>query len=90
MSRKQGKFLPFVEVTWVDSHSSASSAWRSLKEAEEYHCEPCVCSTVGFLFKRDRRGLTLAQSVNEQGQVGALWHVPAGMVRRVRRLRAKR
>jgi hypothetical protein len=80
------RFLPFVEVTWADSCSS--NAWKSHDEALEWH-GPVECSTVGYLFKRDKVGVTLAMSISKTGGVGGLWHVPNGMVKRVRRLRAK-
>lgn len=86
----RARLLPFVEVTWRDSHTTATTAWRDMEQAEEYHGEPCECSTVGYLIKRDRRGITLAMSVTQGGLLGALWHVPRGLVRRVRRLRARR
>lgn len=81
------RFLPFVEVTWDDACNSA--AWKSVEEAEEWH-GPVECSTVGYLFKRDKKGITLAMSLSKAGGVGGLWHVPAGMVMKVRRLRSSK
>jgi hypothetical protein len=86
---KRGKFLPYVAVEWKDAHQSARTAWRPLGEAEDYHDLPCICSSVGFLVKRDKKGLTLAMSMSDEGLLCGLWHIPAGMVRSVRRLRAK-
>jgi hypothetical protein len=85
---KRGRFVPYVAVDWYDSHTQRH-AWNSDQEVNAYHSEPIVCTTVGMLVKRDKRGITIAMSVNSQGQMGGLWHVPAGMIRRVHRLKAR-
>lgn len=74
----------------MDSHTSAKTSWRSLEEAREYHNEPVICTTVGYLVVSDRKGLTLAMSTSPSGYLGALWFVPRGMVQKIRRLRARK
>jgi hypothetical protein len=84
---KRGKFAPYVVVDWRDSHTSAKIGWRSFSEVDEYHALPAVCTSVGLMVKRDKKGITLAMSTTDEGLVSNLWHIPAGMVLRVRRLR---
>lgn len=75
-----------VVVTWLDARS-LRTAWTTADDAESYHDEGIECETVGFVVKRDRNGITVAQSRNTEGSVGNLWHVPAPLIRKVRRLR---
>jgi len=81
------RFVPFVEVQWRDSHTPTTTAWRNWAEVKQYHNEPCKCSTVGFLVRSDKRGVTLAMSVTDGGLFGGLWHVPRGLIIRTLRLR---
>jgi hypothetical protein len=90
--KKKDRFLPFVEVTWRDSYSVKESAWTSMEEADESHLaskKSALCTSIGAVVKRDKIGLTLAMSMTAGGQVGGLWHIPAGMVVKVRRLRKR-
>ena len=50
-----------VEVKWVDP--AANGGWKPLKETIE-EAEPTPCRSVGFLIRRDKRRVVLAQSFN--------------------------
>jgi len=75
------KFGDPVMVTWEDACSS--SAWT-----EPYENGPTVIN-VGFFVHRNKRGLCLAKGVimDDREEVLGAMFIPAGMVRKVRRLR---
>lgn len=76
--------MRIVEVTWEDA--SSTEGWMPPDEADGYHEREYICVTVGYLVKRDKRGVTLSATVNCTGARGGTWHIPAGMIRRVRSL----
>lgn len=83
MSREDGfRKLPLVEVSWVDSAST--NGWRGKQEPDDV---PCKCRTVGYLLKRTKRTLTVAQNLSEFGSTGEWMQIPAAVVKRVRRLK---
>lgn len=75
---------PAVAVWWGD-------AYIVEEQFEEDDCpnEPAVQVTVGFLVKRDKKGVTLAMEYadDEPEQLRTRAFIPAGMIRRVQRLR---
>lgn len=80
---------PLLEVTWDDAFNS--SRWHTQAEAEKWHGEPVRCITIGWLIKRDRHGISLAHTVMGapvmHSDIGSPWHIPKGMIRKVRRIR---
>lgn len=75
---------PLVLVEWWD-------AWADHGDADPNETlHPMLCNTVGFLVKRDRLGVTLAQDggPNHDGkwEYRGRFFVPIKMVKRVRRL----
>lgn len=77
-----------VEVTWVDA-CSYKGAWMSDEETKEWGNEGLVCTSVGFLVHRTRKGIMLAMSCHEGNGInwGGAWLIPAGCVTRVRKIR---
>lgn len=79
----QPKKLRAVRVEWVDSASTGR--WRHRKEAERF--DVVACTTVGFVVSRNSKRIVLAQSVSEDDDVCDTMTIPAGCVKRVRRLK---
>ena len=75
---------PIVEVTWEDAFNS--SRWLRESEVNEWHGLGATCTTLGYLFKRDQRGVTLVQSLSPQ-EFGATWFIPKRMIKKLRRLK---
>lgn len=72
-----------VQVEWVD-------AWHDFENADpDEKLEPETCHTLGYLIRKDKRGITLAM---DTGKTDDGWEsrfrqfIPAGMVKRVRRI----
>lgn len=72
--------LKLVLVTWND-------AWASLEDFSEADHEPFVYQTAGWLVKSDKRGVTLAYELGEDGSTRGEHFIPRGMVKRVRDLK---
>jgi len=72
-----------VEVTWLDACNTAR--WLKPAEADDWH-GGARCTTLGYFWKSDKAGITVAQSWAHD-EVGALWFIPASMVKRVKKLR---
>ena len=72
-----------VCVEWEDAWTSDS--WHSQEDTVATG-EPLLVHTVGWVLIEDEGGMTLAQSLTDGG-AGAIWRVPAGMIRQVRILR---
>lgn len=72
-----------VIVTWVDSASNGRH-WVGADEAMGH----VVCASVGFVHKKRRKTLVLAQSVNTTGgQVGHLLAIPRVAITKMRKVR---
>lgn len=83
------KKRPLLEVTWDDAFNN--SRWFTQEDAEGWHDSPLRCVTIGWLVKKDKTGITLAHTVvgspNVASDIGSPWHIPTGMIRKVRRIR---
>ena len=73
--------LKKVHVTWIDS-AAAARQWIDKEELMTV----AVCSSVGFLLERTRRHILIAQSYSDT-QYGQVLVIPAGCIRKVKRLR---
>ena len=80
-SRRQWPAKDLVEVEYLDS--STSGGWQQKKDINH---EPAFCRTVGYLIKKTRRSLTLAQSIGDTNDVDAIWRIPRGAILRQRHL----
>ena len=76
-----------VEVTWWDAHGHGAR-WMARSDVND---GPCVVRSVGYLVKPGKKGhVSLAQTVNPHTGAGAdlfhVFHIPLGMVRKIRKL----
>ena len=68
-----------VSITWADAYTAPG--WF---EVDAIPATGCLQRSVGFLVAGAVPGcLTLAQTVDPDGRVGDLLHVPLGMVREI-------
>lgn len=72
--------MKLVLVTWGD-------AWADLEDFEEAQHKPMIFQTPGWLVKRDKRGITLAWDVGEDGDMRGEHFIPAQWVQSVRVLK---
>lgn len=80
--KKDERFHRFVEVQWHDAHST--NRWKSWTEADEQHDDPCLCVTVGFLVKKDKKNVSVAASIGpDAGTYGGIWTIPTPMVKKI-------
>ncbi len=52
---------PLVEVIWHDA--AGETGWESLHSAQQ--ADIIVCTTLGYLIKKDRRRVVIASSIRE-------------------------
>ena len=82
MARYVKGAMPIVHVTWHDS--IGSSGWHRQAEYSEFVSNPQrICYTAGFLAKRDGSGVYIAQSQQENGNLGALLYIPRSAIQKV-------
>ena len=75
---------PIVEVLWSDAVQIAEDGmWVEL---DKVRSKPCKSRTVGYLIHETPKAITVAALYNEQGHAGLGITIPAGMIRKVRRL----
>lgn len=72
-------------VTWHDAH--ASQDFQDSAEVTERHA-PRLVRSVGFVYKRDRVGITIVRCTDDQDDFDGRLFIPAGMIKTVRILRA--
>lgn len=72
---------PLVLVDWLDSHIRAG--WRD----DHDEGQPAVCRSVGWLVAKDRRRITLVQSLANNGEAADSITIPRAAVTRMRTLR---
>ena len=65
--------IKLIKVTWEDSRNPAAG-WRFLKGLETPGI--CLCVTVGYLVKKTKKKLVLAQSLTRDNQVNGLTTIP--------------
>ena len=77
------KKLQLVEVEWTDAQ--IGGGWNT---RERYADKGIAkCRTAGYLLVRDKRSITIMQNVCDDGTVSDSMTIPAGCVKRVRRLK---
>lgn len=76
--------LDLVEIIWEDA-SEAEQGWR--KDIE--HDEPALALSVGFLVKKTKDRIYIAQDLDADGHHNGRGQIPRGMVRSIRVLRKK-
>jgi len=74
---------PLVEVTWDDACSNHD--WHT--EAGLTQATTIRMTTVGYMVRRDRKEIALAQTHGDHEKWCEIWVIPAGWVKRVRRLK---
>ena len=74
---------PIVEVEWYDACSN--HGWYDTNTLKKL--ELVVMWTVGYMLRRNRRVIVLAQAVSDYAKYSELWIVPMATVKRVRRLK---
>lgn len=67
-------------VEWDDA--MMEGGWKTHRDIMEDESATASARTVGWLFARNERFLTLVQSVSD-GIAGNLIHIPVGMIRQV-------
>jgi len=76
--------LRMVAITWADAHADCVQ-WTGIEEIEDDG--EFLVRTVGLLLVGVKRGhISIAQSVDANGAVDSVLHIPKGMVRRVEAL----
>jgi hypothetical protein len=80
---RKGLKAPLVEVTWDDACSN--HGW--LDDTELHEATTIRMTTVGYMVRRDRKGLALAQAHGSHGKWAEIWVIPPGWIKRVRRLK---
>lgn len=83
MKRPHQKY-DLVEVIWEDA-SDAAPGWT--KEVEDD--EPALALSVGFLVKKTKERIYLAQDLDHEGHHNGRGKIPSGMVRNIKVLRKK-
>lgn len=73
---------PIVEITWTDS--TTHGGWMDLDEANDSMA--MMCTTVGYIVKKSRKQVTLAQSISANGQMGEILCVPTSVIQELREL----
>lgn len=73
---------PLVLVDWLDPAGAAS--WRDLADAKEYPM--AVCVTVGWLIVDKADRITLAASINDDGNAADLTTMPRACVQGIHAL----
>jgi hypothetical protein len=85
---KKEKAPPLVIVEWQDAASN-NSAWLGPEEAVEWSKEGYPCISVGWLVHSDKKIVSIASTRSAStGALGGLWQIPAGMVKRMKRLKS--
>jgi hypothetical protein len=72
-----------VEVTWDDA--TALDGWSSGEE----EIKPCLVLSVGFLVKKTKTHIVLAQDIAPDGHRCGRGQIPRGMVKRIKVLKKK-
>ncbi len=82
--RKQLTRYPIVDVQWDDAWGSEDKNGTKSKPDK---CEPWLKRTVGFLVKRNKKGVLVSQELNEDGAYEYNTFVPKGAITKMRTLK---
>lgn len=78
---------PLVRVEWTDATS-----WHGWFKPGDVDADPkwlTQCETVGWLVKRDKTQMVVAQTRSAEPKYGELWSIPKRWIRRVEVLRSR-
>ena len=70
-----------VHVDWIDSHGA--NGWGQ-KVDEDFDLS---CQTVGFLLKKSKDRISIAQSTSNQGSIADVIQIPMIAVKKIKYLR---
>jgi hypothetical protein len=76
--------LDLVEIIWEDA-SEAEQGWRKDIGTDE----PALALSVGFLVKKTKDRVYIAQDLDSDGHHNGRGQIPRGMVRSIRVIRIK-
>ena len=77
-----------VQVTWHDAKSQGGG-WREIKDLAQFARGPFECSSVGWLLKRNKKEIILAQTLSKSGLGTDTITIPRGFIWKVRHLNGK-
>ena len=77
------KYPPIVAVLWDDA--TALDGWSSGHD----EVKPCHVLSVGFLVRKTKKHIVLAQDISPDGQQCGRGQIPKGMVKRITRIKKK-
>lgn len=71
-----------VRVKWIDAVSLAG--WWAQADACKVIGKGKIIKTVGHVIKRNKKGITLAQGVADDGDVHEAFFIPKGMILKIK------
>ena len=85
MKIKVKRIYPLVEVTWNDA--TELKEWK--EEHEEEEMKPCPILSVGFLVKKTKDYIVIAQDLSHDRMRNGRSQIPRAMVKQIKVLRKK-
>lgn len=72
--------MKIVTVYWRDAHAD-----NEIQKPEDVAAEhkPHMVYSVGFLFKKDKTGVTLVRDIDEDGALDGRLFIPRGMIEKI-------
>ncbi len=74
--------MQVVKVEWIDS--CCDEGWKSRDVAGRHTCSNCT--TVGYLFRKNRTQVSIVQSTSDTGQVSEIMAIPRRCIKKITRL----
>ena len=84
-SKKKAKPAPLLMVDWDDAATPDPMEWKDV--STDTIGGLVRVRTVGYLAYRDKRTLTLMQTVTDDGGCAGEWNIPVGCITKITRLR---
>lgn len=76
-----------VHVTWLDHHSLSEKEWKTLEDLEAQDFPDCVCETVGFLVKKDKNKIMIAQNKSDGNDYADLMVIITLCIKKIRKVK---
>lgn len=76
--------MRIVHVRWEDSHGS--SGWVDRDDVDKW---PLVINTVGYLFAKDKKTLSVASSMSKNGEFSGVTKIPRSCVIKIKVLKKR-
>jgi hypothetical protein len=73
-----------VTVEWGDAWTV--NGWQSISELDKEHSSMEVISA-GFVFKKDKTGITICQGFSKNGTPLSAQFIPLGMIRKIKKVK---